>query len=79
MLDQLFLGLDSCECHVYADGSEAVLKQNMLLHIPLASNHSSSVDGGKKLNYLWMDFFLSLEGQKYMNEQHHMVDTVKKK
>ncbi len=78
MLDQLFFGLDGCECHVYADGSEAVLKENMLLHIPLASTHSSSVDAGKKLNYLWMDFFQSLEGQKYMNEQHKMVDTVKK-
>jgi hypothetical protein len=78
MLDQFFMGLDSCECNVYADGAEAVLKENMLLHIPLASNHSSSVDAGKKLNYLWMDFFKTLEGQKYMNEQHQMVDTVKK-
>lgn len=78
MLDQLFFGLDGCECRVFADGAEAVLKENMLLHIPLASTHSSSVDAGKKLNYLWMDFFQSLEGQKYMNEQHKMVDTAKK-
>ena len=78
MLDQLFFGLDGCECRVFADGAEAVLKENMLLHIPLASTHSSSVDSGKKLNYVWMDFFQSLEGQKYMNEQHKMVDTVKK-
>jgi len=78
MLDQLFFGLDGCECRVFANGTEAVLKENMLLHIPLASMHSSSVDAGKKLNYVWMDFFQSLEGQKYMNEQHKMVDTTKK-
>ncbi len=78
MLDQLFFGLDSCECRVFADGSEAVLKENMLLHIPLASTHHTVVDAGKKMNYLWMDFFKTLEGQRYMNEQHHMVDTVKK-
>jgi glyoxylate utilization-related uncharacterized protein len=80
MLDQLFMGIEGCECKVFADGKEAALTENMLLHIPLASNHHVEVESGKKLAYIWMDFFQTLEGQKYMNEQHHMNnDTIKKK
>lgn len=80
MLDQLFMGIEGCDCKVFANGTEASLKENRLLHIPLASNHHAEVESGKNLAYIWMDFFQTLEGQKYMNEQHHMNnDSVKKK
>ncbi len=72
MLDQVFLGLEDCRCLVHADGAKALLTQNMLLHIPLGSKHSVTVEEGNKLSYIWMDFFLSQEGQKYMEEQHHI-------
>lgn len=74
MLDQLFFGLENCDCSCVADENEEVLIENMLLHIPLGREHSVSVKGGNKLSYLWLDFFLSLEGQKYMSEQHQMED-----
>ncbi len=70
MLDQIFLGLPGCNCTCYADEESAELTEFMLLHIPLGSEHASSVDAGKKLNYMWFDFFLTLEGQEYMNKQH---------
>ena len=74
MLDQLFLGLKGCRCTVHADEKKALLTENVLLHIPLGSKHSVSVKKGDKLNYLWLDFFLSLEGQEYMRKQHTMDD-----
>lgn len=72
MLDQLFFGLPGCNCTCYADNEKTVLSDNMLLHIPLGSKHSVSVAEGDKLAYIWMDFFLTLEGEKYMSEQHKM-------
>jgi len=74
MLDQIFFGLDGCRCHCFADGEETLLTENMMLHIPLASKHYVSVDEGDKLAYVWMDFFLSIEGEKYMSEQHDVED-----
>jgi len=59
-------------CQGCAGDEEALLTENLLLHIPLGSRHGVTVSEGKKLTYIWMDFFLSLEGQKYMEEQHHM-------
>lgn len=72
MLDQIFFGMEGCKCSCFADGEEVLLTENMILHIPLGSKHHVSVARGDKLAYIWMDFFLSLEGEKYMGEQHQM-------
>jgi len=74
MLDQLFLGLDGCKCTCHADGEQILLTENMVLHIPLGSKHSVSVESGDTLSYIWFDFFLTIKGQKYMNEQHKIKD-----
>ena len=74
MLDQIFFGLKGCKCSCFANGEETVVTENMILHIPLASKHYVSVAKGDKLAYIWMDFFLTLEGEKYMGEQHQMED-----
>lgn len=73
MLDQLFFGLTDCNCTCYAGNEKAVLTENTMLHIPLGSKHAVSVTEGHKLSYVWFDFFITLEGQKYLNEHHHMV------
>ncbi|OFX55172.1 MAG: hypothetical protein A2066_10875 [Bacteroidetes bacterium GWB2_41_8] len=70
MLDQLFFGLEDCKCTCVADGEKKVLTENMVLHIPFGSKHSVLVEERDRLAYIWLDFFLTLEGQKYMNEQH---------
>lgn len=74
MLDQIFFGLEGCRCSCFADGEEALLTENMMLHIPLASKHYVSVAKSDKLAYIWMDFFLTLEGEKYMGEQHQIEE-----
>lgn len=74
MLDQLFFGLTACRGVCYANGDRAELIENMLLHVPLGSKHSLSAAEGDSLNYLWLDFFFTAEGQKYMDEQHTIVE-----
>ena len=74
MLEQVFLGLEGCRCICHADGKKQECTENMLLHIPLGSRHHVTVDDREKLAYIWMDFFLSLEGEKYLGEKHRIVD-----
>lgn len=66
MLDQLFLGLTDNDIVVHADGASAQLKEYSLLHIPLGSSHGVTVGENKKMYYMWMDFFLTKEGQEWL-------------
>jgi hypothetical protein len=70
MLDQLFLGWENCKCTCSADGESILLTENLMLHIPLGSRHSVSVADGDILSYIWFDFFFTLKGQDYIEEQH---------
>ena len=74
MLDQHFLGLEKCKCTCSADDESILLTENMMLHIPLGSKHSVSVADGDILAYIWFDFFFTIKGQDYMEEQHKMDD-----
>lgn len=67
MLDQLFLGLADNDIVVSADGASARLGQFALLHIPLGSMHGVTVGDNKEMYYLWMDFFMSRDGQDWLN------------
>lgn len=66
MLEQLFLGLKDNDITVIADDAKANLRAFSILHIPLGSDHGAEVAAGKKLYYVWMDFFAAKEGQEYL-------------
>jgi aromatic ring-cleaving dioxygenase len=66
MLEQLFLGLKDNDITVIADDAKANLRPFSILHIPLGSDHGAEVAAGKKLYYVWMDFFAAKEGQEYL-------------
>lgn len=66
MLDQLFLGLSDNDVTVHADNASTRFTQYSLLHIPIGSNHWVSVGENKKMYYMWMDFFLTKEGQEWL-------------
>jgi aromatic ring-cleaving dioxygenase len=66
MLEQLFLGLKDNDITVIADDAKANLTAFSILHIPLGSDHGAEVADGKKLYYVWMDFFAAKEGQEYL-------------
>ncbi len=73
MLEQLFLGLKDNDITVLADQAKANLEAFSILHIPLGSNHGAEVATGKKLYYVWMDFFVSKEGQEWL-KMHKPVE-----
>lgn len=73
MLEQLFLGLSENNCRVYADEAKVDFSEFALLHIPLGSMHSVSVDKDETMYYVWMDFFLDKEGEEWLKT--HIVDT----
>lgn len=77
MLDQLFLGLTDNDITVHADGASARLEAYSLLHIPIGSSHGVTVDKNKTMNYMWMDFFLTKEGQEWL-KTHKPISTAKK-
>ncbi len=66
MLDQLFLGLAENDVIVSADETHARFKQYSLLHIPLGSLHGVKAEPNTKMYYMWMDFFLTKEGEEWL-------------
>ncbi|WP_209404879.1 hypothetical protein [Pseudozobellia sp. WGM2] len=78
MLDQLFLGLSENDIIVHADDASTELKQYSLLHIPIGSSHGVTVHDNKRMNYMWMDFFLTKEGQEWL-KTHKPTSTDDKK
>ncbi|HRJ21680.1 MAG TPA: hypothetical protein PLF84_21745 [Bryobacteraceae bacterium] len=76
MLEQFFLGLKDNEITVLADEDHVILPEFALLHIPLGSNHGVEVADGKKLHYVWMDFFMSKDGQEWL-KMHKPVEESK--
>ncbi len=78
MLDQLFLGLDNNDIIVHADDKSVHFKGLSLLHIPIGSSHWVTVDENKKMYYMWMDFFISSEGQEWL-KTHQTLDDYKDK
>ena len=72
MLEQLFFGLSGNNCTVYADDAQTAFPEYSVLHIPLGSRHSVSVEEGETLNYIWMDFFLDSKGEEWLDT--HIVD-----
>ena len=66
MLEQFFLGLEGNDIVVRADGGQTALGAYELVHIPLGSSHGAEVAEGKKMHYVWMDFFRDREGLRWL-------------
>ena len=73
MLEQLFLGLVDNQCVVYADDAQVNFLQYSVLHIPLGSRHSVSVEQDNTMYYVWMDFFLDKKGEEWL-KTHKAID-----
>jgi quercetin dioxygenase-like cupin family protein len=66
MLDQLFLGLADNDIIVHADGAQVRFSEYSILHIPLGSRHWVKAEDGRRMYYMWMDFFLTKEGEEWL-------------
>ncbi len=74
MLEQFFWGLKGNDCIVDADSDSAAFEEDMLLKIPSASMHGVRVLPGKRLSYLWLDFFRDEKDMSYIRESHKSLD-----
>ncbi len=74
MLEQLFLGLADNEITVFADDAQIKLPAYSILHIPLGSSHSVEVEKGKKMYYMWMDFFRDKEGEEWLKTHNKITE-----
>ena len=74
MLDQLFLGLADNDVIVHADEAQVRFPAYSLLHIPLGSSHWVEAEDGCQMYYMWMDFFLTKEGQEWLKTHQHVVE-----
>jgi len=66
MLEQLFLGLTDNNSIVYADKAQVNFPEYSVLHIPLGSSHSVSVEANEEMYYVWMDFFRDAKGEEWL-------------
>ncbi len=66
MLEQLSFGLTDNDVVFFADNAHAKHLACSLLHISLASSYSVKVEEGKKMYYVWMDFFLDKKGEEWL-------------
>lgn len=74
MLEQLFLGLSDNHTMVYADEAKINFPEYSILHIPLGSSHSVSVEENEVMYYVWMDFFMDKKGEDWLNTHKMMGD-----
>ena len=75
MLEQLFLGLEDNDITVHADDAMCKMGEFSLLHIPLGSTHWVEVADACKMNYMWMDFFLTKEGEEWLDTHKPINNT----
>ncbi|MEP0051645.1 MAG: hypothetical protein ABJQ68_04670 [Nonlabens ulvanivorans] len=74
MLEQLFLGLSDNNCTVYADDAQVDFPEYSVLHIPLGSSHSVSVEQDELMYYVWMDFFRDKKGEEWLKTHNQDED-----
>ena len=78
MLDQFFFSFPENDMEVIIDDEKINMKGNMIMHIPLGSNHGVEVTGDRHMHYMWIDFMPNKEeGLKRLNFSHRPTGTVR--
>ena len=78
MLDQFFFSFPENDMEVIIDDEKYNMKGNIILHIPLGSNHGVEVTGDRHMHYMWIDFMPDKEaGLKRLNFSHRPTGTVR--
>lgn len=73
MLDQYFFSFAENDITLLIDGERHPMGGNTLLHIPLGSEHGVEVEEGRRVHYLWLDFFPNSQDMDYLVEVHKPV------
>ena len=70
MLDQFFFSFPENDMDVLIDFEPVHMPGNMLMYIPLGAMHGAEVQEGKRLHYMWIDFYQGEEGLKRLDSSH---------
>ncbi len=70
MLDQFFFSFPENDMDVLIDYEPIPMPGNMLMYIPLGSMHGVEVAEGKRLHYMWIDFYQGEDGLKRLDNSH---------
>lgn len=77
-LDQLFFSFPENDMEVIINGKKINMKGNMIIHIPLGSEHGVEVTGDRHMHYVWIDFMPDKEaGLKQLNASHQPTGVVR--
>jgi mannose-6-phosphate isomerase-like protein (cupin superfamily) len=78
MLDQFFFSFPENDMEVIIDDEKINMKGNIIMHIPLGSNHGVEVTGDRHMHYMWIDFMPDKEaGLKRLKVSHQPTGTVR--
>ena len=72
-VDQFFFSLPGTDCYLTVSGESLVFPEKTAMHIPLGSSHGVRVEEGKKLHYLWCDFYLDETTSDYIRSAHKFI------
>lgn len=76
-LDQLFFSFPENKMELLIDGESMPMNGNMLLHIPLGSDHGVEVFEGNHMHYMWIDFILDESGMTRLDTSHIATGTMR--
>ncbi len=78
MLDQFFFSFPENKMDVLIDDDRVTMLGNVILYIPLGSNHGVEVTGHDHLHYMWIDFMPDNEaGLKRLDFSHRPTGTMR--
>ena len=78
MLDQFFFSFPENDMDVIINGEHIPMGGNMILHIPLGSDHGVEVTEGKHMHYIWIDFLPDNDlGLKRLDDRHKPTGTLR--
>ena len=70
MIDQFFYSFPENNMDCLIDEDTVHMDGNILLHIPLGSNHGVDVPEGGRMHYLWIDFYWDREISQRLAKGH---------
>jgi hypothetical protein len=69
-IDQFFYSFPENDMDLMIDDDKFTQKGNVIVHIPLGSNHGVDVPDGRRMHYLWIDFWVDPKVDQMLAKGH---------
>jgi hypothetical protein len=77
LLDQFFFSFPENNMDVLIDGERVPMEGNVLLYIPLGSDHGVDVEEGQHMHYVWIDFMVNQDAMNALDKGHIPTGTLR--